>query len=221
MYIEDRLWDMMSEDASDPTEKIIEQMEKIFEGINKHLDNLDNGGYIMDFDKKVVKLDNSDIVLKNTYVDRVDGNVTKVFDADQIWALTFAFQESVELLRNRNAVDLRILMTHKSKSDSDAEKIGMAEELCLCNPQTFACIAVFAIEHLNYWAYQEGVFTHEIGHSLGMDAHDDDFYTANPGDRLLMWSAVGSEANIWSPEAKRRINQHNKSCLATTDFSSK
>ena len=59
----------------------------------------------------------------------------------------------------------------------------------------------------------KNLFAHEIAHTLGMDLHDDDFYTENPGDRLLMWSDVGQHSNIWSPEAKRRINQHDTSCL--------
>ena len=36
-----------------------------------------------------------------------------------------------------------------------------------------------------------------------MDHHDDDFYTHNPGNMLLMWPDVGANANIWSPEAKK------------------
>ena len=49
-----------------------------------------------------------------------------------------------------------------------------------------------------------------------MDLHDEDFYTENPGDKLLMWGGVGNYADIWSPEAKRRINQH-ATCLATVE----
>ena len=143
VYIEDSLWNKMSWGGSDPTENIVENVENIFEGVNKHLDNLDNGGYMIEFDKKVVKLGNSDIVLQNTYRDRMDGNATKVLNREDIWSLTFAFQESVGLLKDRNAVDLRILMSEKSPRDP-SDKIGLAEEDCLCNLKTFACIANFA-----------------------------------------------------------------------------
>ena len=151
VYVEDTLWKMMSRDGSDPTKHIIKKMEKIFEGIDKHLANLDNGGYMIEFDKKVVKLGNSDVVLKETYVDRANRNVTKVFTPNKIWALTFAFQESVALLRDRNAVDLRILMAKKRRKDP-SNSIGLAEEYCLCNPETFACIATFGIENIRKWA---------------------------------------------------------------------
>ena len=64
--------------------------------------------------------------------------------------------------------------------------------------------------------FPKSIFAHELGHSLGADPHDNEFYTHNPGDRLLMWNSVGPHANIWSPEAKRRINQH-ATCLATVE----
>ena len=147
---------MMAEERSDPTEDIINNMEDIFEGINKHLDKLDNGGYMIEFDKTVVKLENSDIVLKETYIDRLARNVTKIVNPNDVMALTFAFQESVALLKNRNAVDMRILMTHKSQKDPNPSSIGMAEEICLCNPETFACIAIFAIQHIKSWMHHQG-----------------------------------------------------------------
>ena len=173
VYIEDHLWNSMADecnihdeecktydfiDSKDPREMIIENMEKIFRGVNKHLDNLDNGGYMVEFDRKVVKLVNSDVVLQQTYVDRMNGNVTKDFDIHDIIAITFAFQESVALLKERNAVDLRILVALKSP-DSPAPyqyTIGTAEEACLCNPDTFACVAVFGIEDISYWEFHTG-----------------------------------------------------------------
>ena len=61
----------------------------------------------------------------------------------------------------------------------------------------------------------QSLFAHELGHSLGMEVHDNEFYTHDPGHKLIMWSDVGDHAYIWSPEAKRKINQHDTSCLAT------
>ena len=63
----------------------------------------------------------------------------------------------------------------------------------------------------------KNIFAHELGHALGMETHDNEFYTHDPGHKLIMWSDVGPEANIWSPEAKRRIDEHDTSCLATLE----
>ena len=154
LYIEDTLWNMMSSDGcdlSDPSEDIIERMEEVFEEVNKHLNNLDNGGYMIEFNNQVVKLENSDIVLKDSYVDLNDGNVTKEFNPDSIHSFTFAFQESVGLmdLKERMAWNLRILVIPKSPKDNNV--IGTAEESCLCNSHTFACISVFSIVNLTRW----------------------------------------------------------------------
>ena len=51
-------------------------------------------------------------------------------------------------------------------------------------------------------------FIFHLGHVVGMDHHDDEFFTHDPGNMLLMWPGVGTSANIWSPEAKRRIKEH-------------
>ena len=45
--------------------------------------------------------------MKENYVDRLDRNKTKNFDKTKIEAYTFAFQEAVQELQNRNDVDLR------------------------------------------------------------------------------------------------------------------
>ena len=50
-----------------------------------------------------------------------------------------------------------------------------------------------------------------------MDAHDDEFYSSNPDNDLIMWSSVGGTSKIWSPEAKKRINRHDSSCLKQGD----
>ena len=54
-----------------------------------------------------------------------------------------------------------------------------------------------------------------------MAVHDDEFYTHNPNEGLLMWSDIGDDAYIWSPVAKKRINQDDKNCLATVEKSFK
>ena len=74
----------------------------------------------------------------------------------------------------------------------------------------------FPIRWLNNWSYHEAIFAHEIGHTLGMDLHDDQFYPDTMMDKLLMWSRVNRRAFIWSPEARRRINSQDNSCLCKT-----
>merc|ERR1712106_292939 len=134
----------------------------------------------------------------------------KRFDPDNSFSHTFTFQEAVQKLADRSAVDLRILVIPKRGTGPT----GTAEETCICNPDWFGCVAIFSIRSLNNWSYHKNIFAHEIGHALGMDLHDDQFYSSNPGDRLLMWSSVGRGATVWSPEARRRIRNQDNSCLA-------
>merc|ERR1712106_1094750 len=213
IYIEDSLWDKMSNltGGDDPTEEITDQLKNIFKGVNKHLATLDNGGFKVEIERPVVKLGRSEISLKNNYVDRINGNVTKRFDPDNSFSHTFTFQEAVQKLADRSAVDLRILVIPKRETGPT----GTAEETCICNPDWFGCVAIFSIRFLTNWSYDENILVHEIGHTLGMDLHNDQFYSSNPGDRLLMWSSVGRGAAVWSPEAKRRIRNQDNSCLDT------
>jgi len=214
IYIEDSLWDQMSSAVAggNPTNEIDQQLSKIFEGVNEHLENLDNGGFKVEYED-VVKLGQSDIVLQNTYVDRINGNKTTKVDPNNIFSHTFTFQEAVQKLTDRNSVDIRILMIKEVRGGPDLT-LATSEETCICNPAWFGCVGIFSIRYLGQWAYHKNVFAHELGHTLGMDVHDDQFYNSNPQDKLLMWSSVGFDANVWSPAAKTRINRQDNSCLA-------
>ena len=196
--------------GNDPTEKIIQQLKIIFKGVNKHLKTLDNGGFKVVFGRDVVKLSKSKIVLEDSYVDRINGNVTTKVNPNNIFSHTFTFQEAVQKLRDRHAVDLRILFIPDRGTGTT---VATAEETCMCNPDWFGCVAIFSIRHIDLWSFHNTVFAHEIGHTLGMDLHDDQFYISNPKNQLLMWHSVGVGAFIWSPEAKRRINRQDNSCL--------
>jgi len=182
IFIEDSLWNEMSSetDGGDPTILIVDQLEIMFDGVNKHLHELDNGGFMVEFDQNVTKLGQSDIKLKNSYVDRQHGNVTKKFDKDDIFSHTFTFQEAVQDLPNRYSVDLRILVIPERGTSRTK---ATAEETCICNHNWFGCVAIFSIRFINNWSFHQSIFAHEIGHTLGMDLHDDEFYTANPGDK--------------------------------------
>jgi hypothetical protein len=210
-YIEDSLWLKMGED---PETKIKGQLNVLSDAVNKHLENLDNGGYNIDLAANVVKLSESKIFLKDTYVDRLDGNVTKQADPEKIHSHTFTFQEAVQLLPDRSSVDVRVLFIR----ERGPSPYATAEETCMCNLAWFGCIVVFSIRDRNIWADNSAIMAHEVGHTLGMDIHDDDIYKDNPGNRLLMWSGIGRSADIWSPEAKRRINKQDNSCLKTMEI---
>ena len=207
--MEDSLWDGMSEysEEEDPSDAIREQLDNLFVNVNELLGTLDNGGFEIQYEEVIEKLGKSEIRLKDTYIDRLDGNQTKQADDFHIYSHTFTFQESVQQLSNRNSVDIRVLMIPEKKGGGHL--FATAEETCICNYDWFGCIAVFSIRHLGNWSSTFfPIFAHEIGHALGMDVHDDNFYDSNPGNKLIMWHAIGGEAFIWSPEAKRRINNH-------------
>ena len=72
IYIEDTLWDRMDNEPSD----IPGQLDYIFQHVNRHLQKLDNGGFKVEFLKDVVKLIKSEIVLEDTYIDRLNNNKT-------------------------------------------------------------------------------------------------------------------------------------------------
>jgi len=213
IYIEDTLWDQMAillndESPENITEKINQNMLEIYKDVNEQLKNLDNGGYVVYFDNKTtVKLNESDITLGDEYVDRLDGNTTKLFNPGHIYPYTFTFQEAIQNMNDtdRQEVDIRVLMLPGVQGST-----GTAEETCLCNPKWFGCMIVFQLRNLTNWAFESRIFAHEVGHALGAALHDDEFYTNNPGYRLLMWHAIGYQANIWSPEAKKSINKHVK-----------
>merc|ERR1719186_1840794 len=169
----------MAEDirGKDPTEKIVQNLDQMFKKVNKHLRNLDNGGFKVYFDRDVVKLNESRIALEDTYVDRLNNNVTTKVDPTNIFSHTFTFQEAVQKLPDRNKVDLRILFIPERGPDPT---LATSEETCICNPNWFGCMAVFSIRFLDNWLHHQTVFAHEVGHTLGMGLHDDQFYTSNP-----------------------------------------
>ena len=148
IVIEDNLWDAMSSAAGggDPSEDIVHQLETVFGGVNKHLKNLDNGGFMVDFDRNVTKLGKSGVKIRKTYVDRRHRNVTKIFDENNIFAHTFTFQEAVQELPDRQAVDIRILVIPER---GQRQQVAAAEETCICNPNWFGCVAIFSIRSVN------------------------------------------------------------------------
>ena len=77
--------------GKDPTEKIVQNLDQFFKQGNKHLRNLDNGGFKVYFDRDVMKLNESRIVLEDTYVDRLNDNITTKVDPTNIFSHTFTF----------------------------------------------------------------------------------------------------------------------------------
>ena len=78
------------------------QLARAFNLANENLRRLDNGGYKVKFNGTIQRLESSDVKIKKTYVDRLDGNKTKKFDHSNIFSRTFAFQEAVEKMPDRS-----------------------------------------------------------------------------------------------------------------------
>ena len=72
------------------------QVSRAFNLANQNLRTLDNGGYKVKFNGTIQRLESSDVKIKKSYVDRLDGNKTKKFDQSNIFSHTFTFQEAVE-----------------------------------------------------------------------------------------------------------------------------
>ena len=95
--------------------------------------------------------------------------------------------------------------------------MAAAEEYCICKRSGHGCIIVFSIEDIARWNKDAKVFSHEVGHTLGVYPHADNYYeSSNEGTRnLIMWPAVHKDAVIWSPWARDQIKSQNNSCLKT------
>lgn len=206
-YVSDDLWNSFQKVGD---ERIKTMFDNTVKGVNEYLSKLDNGGYKVVVEDPLIQLNNSDVQFKENYVDRLDRNKTKNFDKTKIEAYTFAFQEAVQELQNRNDVDLRILLIQRQ---SYFHPYAQTEEHCICNPTGFGCITVLSIRSPTNWG-TAALLTHEIGHALGPYFHDDLYYKQSftSGD-LLLWPAVNPEAHIWSPKVREKINEQDHSCL--------
>ena len=78
------------------------QLARAFNLVNENLRRLDNGGYKVKFNGTIQRLESSDVKIKKTFVDRLDGNKTKKFDNSNIFSHTFTFQEAVEKMPGRS-----------------------------------------------------------------------------------------------------------------------
>ena len=85
------------------------QVSRAFNLANQNLRTLDNGGYKVKFNGTIQRLESSDVKIKKTYVDRLDGNKTKKFDQSNIFSHTFTFQEAVEKMPDRSLFSTEVL----------------------------------------------------------------------------------------------------------------
>ena len=107
-YINDELWNLAIKSSTDSINSYLsQQIGKIIFRINKNLARLDNGGYEIHFDRPAVKLNTSDVKMKEKYKDRHNLDKEKIFDNSNIYAHAFSFQEAVKKMKNRNQVDVR------------------------------------------------------------------------------------------------------------------
>jgi len=212
LYVYDDIWETLQKLGNQGFKK---QIEKTLASVNKDLARLDNGGYKLVVEGLPTKLSNSDVKLADKYQDRLNDNLTRPFDKHSIYSLAFTFQEAVQNLPNRNDVDVRILiLKHSSSFDLNA----IAEEFCVCKPAGFGCIVAWSIQDLSDWPDDDvKILTHEIGHTLGQQQHDEEFYTKN--NKLIMWGEVEDDAHIWSPQTREAINSQDHSCLKVSDHS--
>ena len=91
-----------SDKECDVLEFLKVQLGALFKLANQKLRKLDDGGFKVKFNKTIQRLENSDVKIKKTYVDRLNGNKTKEFDHNDIFSHTFTFQEAVEKMPNRS-----------------------------------------------------------------------------------------------------------------------
>ena len=102
VYVSCEMWEAVKDvGITDVEQFMVESLEKVFPIVNKHLSNLDNGGYFVQFDKTVHRLEKSNVKIENTYIDRTDGNTTKKFKQSNIWSHAFTFQEAVQKMEGR------------------------------------------------------------------------------------------------------------------------
>ena len=99
VYINKDLWTRTEEHlepGGDVNKAIIAHVEKLFKFTNAQLRKLDEGGFALKFDKTIHRLENSDVKMRKTYIDRIDNNAVKSFSDEDVFSHTFTFQEAVQ-----------------------------------------------------------------------------------------------------------------------------
>ena len=77
------------------------QLTSAFKLANEKLRMLDNGGFKVKFNGRIQRLESSDVKIKKTYKDRLDGNKTRKFRQNNIFGHSFTFQEAVQNMPGR------------------------------------------------------------------------------------------------------------------------
>ena len=102
VYVGREIWKDVKEGVdNDVNMSMVESLEKLIFKVNEHLGNLDNWGYFVQFDKTIHRLEKSDVNIKRTCVNILNGNSTKTFKQSSIWSRTFTFQEAVQEMKGR------------------------------------------------------------------------------------------------------------------------
>ena len=79
------------------------------DAINRDLNKLDNGGYVIEYNRaEVVQLSKSDVRIAKFYKDKMDGNKIKRCNNEDIVAITQCFQEAAKQLENENNENINI-----------------------------------------------------------------------------------------------------------------
>jgi hypothetical protein len=190
---------------------MVQNLEKLFAVVNQHLSHLDDRGFFVQFDKTVHRLEKSDLMIRKTYIDRLDGNTTKTFNESDIFSHTFTFQEAVQAMKGRMDVNVRLLLISGDILESEIK--ATAEEHCVCEPDWYGCVIVLSIGDMLDWSKSGIKLAHEFGHVLAADTHDDEFYPMERAEELIMWSKVGPGSTVWSDKARKAINRHDNRCM--------
>ena len=212
VYFGRDIWEATRKEVdTDVMQFMVDNLEKLLAIVNHHLSHLDNGGYFVQFDKTVHRLEKSDVKMGKTYTDRLDGNATKNFDQSDMFSHTFIFQEAVQEMKGRMDVNVRLLIIPGDIIDSKTK--AAAEEHCVCEPHWFGCVIVLSIGDKLDWSRSANLLTHEFGHVLGATFHDDTFYPPEQAKDHIMWSKVHPVSTVWSGRARKAIQEHDNTCM--------
>lgn len=204
--IDSNRWkDYQEKYGRNPMTNIRREIDELLEDASRHLGKLDHGGYKLHLNKPVERLEDSLFNIRSTYKDRRNNNRTRRLEKQDIVGYAFAFQDAVASSRIRTQPNIvRFILASDRIKGVKANPTAAAEEFCLCNPSTFACIGIYTSTNNLPDAV---LLAHEIGHTLGAFPHD-----RQPG--FIMSDPIQTKKEyVWSPLSRNQINRNNLECL--------
>ena len=147
--------------------------------MNKGLAGPDIGGYEIHYDQPLAKLITSDVKVGRKYKDRLENNRenTKVSNS---MILNLTKYPIVLFIFRVIFISWRTISSYSLSA--------LAKVNCICQEYGYGCVIILTVVHLDDWSHQSNLFTHEFGHVLGAEHHDDHFYIYTP---LITRSSCG------------------------------